>query len=222
MADRSQFLNDLEKGVRTAIESALVNTWKSMPAQVVSFSAAENTVSAQITLLGQVTDEQGKITNVPYPVLIHCPVVWPKAGGFVFTLPVSVGDEVLMVFADRCIDSWWQSGGLNNQPIEARIHDLSDGFALVGVSSQPHVVPNVSTTEAHLRTMDGNTYLAITSSGVIKAVAPSGFAVTGNITATGEITALAGNPLTKVELSTHTHTGVTSGGGSSGPPTPGS
>ena len=33
-------------------------------------------------------------------------------------------------------DSWWQSGGIG-VPIESRMHDLSDGFAILAPTSQP-------------------------------------------------------------------------------------
>ena len=64
------------------------------------------------------------------------PVVFPGGGGFALTFPVAAGDECLVVFASRCIDAWWQSGGVG-EPMEPRMHDLSDGFALIGVRSQP-------------------------------------------------------------------------------------
>ena len=45
------------------------------------------------------------------------------------------------------------------------MHDLSDGFAVVGFRSKPRVLSNVSTTAAQLRTDDGSTFVEINASG---------------------------------------------------------
>ena len=51
------------------------------------------------------------------------------------TFPLSEGNEGLVVFASRCIDNWWLSGGVQSQA-EVRMHDLSDGFFIPGCFSQ--------------------------------------------------------------------------------------
>ena len=72
-------------------------------------------------------------------------MVFPGGGGWSITFPVSKGDEALVVFASRCIDDWWQSGGVGIQP-DLRMHDLSDGFAIIGPRSQPRKLnPAIST-----------------------------------------------------------------------------
>ncbi len=61
------------------------------------------------------------------PLLLDVPVFfW---GNFIFT--PEKGDGCLVIFADSCIDSWLQSGGVSS-PMSARRHSLSDGFAFVG------------------------------------------------------------------------------------------
>ena len=62
-------------------------------------------------------------------------MVMPRAGGYVLGFAPQVGDECLVVFADCCIDSWWQSGSVQSQA-DSRRHDLSDGFAILGCWSQ--------------------------------------------------------------------------------------
>jgi phage baseplate assembly protein V len=44
------------------------------------------------------------------------------------------------------------------------MHDLSDGFALVGVYSQPNVIPSVSTDAVQLRSDDGQAFVEINPS----------------------------------------------------------
>ena len=127
------------------------------------------------------------------------PVHFPRGGGCTLTFPVAKGDECLVVFAARCIDSWWQSGGVQ-APAEHRVHDLSDGFAFVGFFSQATKISGISTNSVQLRSNDASTYIDLNpTSQKIKIVAPGGFEVdaptnlfTGAVTIQGLLTWLAG------------------------------
>lgn len=80
--------------------------------------------------------------------------------GVTLTFPVQPGDECLIVFTSRGFDNWWQSGGIQ-PPMEARMHDLSDGFVFLGFRSQPRKLSNVSTTTCQLRSDDGVTLVEL-------------------------------------------------------------
>lgn len=91
----------------------------------------------------------------------------PRGGGFALTFPVAAGDECLVVFADACIDSWWQSGGVQNQA-EKRRHDLSDGIVIPGLWSQPN---KLAIGEGiRLTATAGGASVALTASGVTLAL----------------------------------------------------
>lgn len=132
------------------------------PAVVQSFNAEEQTVTVQPALL-EVIRLDRRPTPMPLPLLEDVPIVIPRAGGYALTLPVKPGDECLIIFADMCIDGWWQSGAANGPEPQAEVrrHDLSDGFALLGPWSQPRVLPSYSTTSAQLRTEDGLTVIDV-------------------------------------------------------------
>lgn len=70
-----------------------------------------------------------------YPQLNQCPVFNIQGGGVGSIMPVSIGDECLIVFSDRCIDAWFATGQPNPLP-SLRLHDINDGFVLVGLNSQ--------------------------------------------------------------------------------------
>lgn len=210
--DRRCLLNDSEEGFRLAFEGKQSSLWSAMPGVITEVDLVENTCTVQPAIQGIVEHDDGTIESVNLPVLIHVPIVFPRAGNFILTLPLTVGDEVLVVFGSRCIDAWWQQGGIQ-RPAEMRMHDLSDGFAIPGPASQPKKVSNISSTEAQLRSLDGTTYLSIAPGGKIKMIAPGGVEVTGNMVVSGEVTA------NNIPLSTHKHIGVTTGGGTSGGPT---
>src|SRR5690606_4330979 len=101
----------------------------------------------------------GEFEELRIPLLLDCPVVFPGGGGVTLTFPIKPGDEALVVLASRCIDSWWQLGGVQGQA-EQRMHDLSDGFVLAGVRSQPRRF-TVDTEAAQLRTDDGTALIEL-------------------------------------------------------------
>ena len=224
--DRRERLDDPEESLRMALESYASQLWTALPASVVSVNLTAQTVSVQPTIQGSVADPSGNVRLVNLPVLVDVPLVWPKAGGFALTFPVAAGDEVLVVFSCRCIDSWWQSGGIG-APAESRMHDLSDGFAILAPTSQPKKLSNVSSTNVQLRNYAGDTLVEITPDGKANITGASEINLTApviNLTGTmnlnGQMTQSGGSmTIGGVTFGTHKHTGVQTGGGTSGGPT---
>jgi len=216
--DQRERIGDREEGLRSQIEDFLINTWTAIPGIVQSYNAAQNTVSVQPAIKARIKQVNGSFQWVNLPLLQDVPVVFPGGGNFIATFPIKQGDECIVVFSCRSIDGWWQQGGVQLQTT-IRQHDLSDGFAFVGPRSLPAMaaIPNISTTTAQLRTLDGTSFIELAPGGVINIKAAGGVNVTGPLTATGEITAKqgAGNHT----VSAHIHGGVTTGAGSTGTPT---
>lgn len=208
--DRRERINDPVTSLQAALQGWQAGMWTALPGIVQSFDPARVTAVVQPAIQAQVRDTKGIWKSVNLPLLLDCPVLFPRGGSFMLTMPVVEGDEGLVVFSSRCIDAVWQSGGVQPQA-ELRMHDLSDGFFLPGGYSQPRKPgAPVSTTAAQLRTLDGGTLIELTD-GAIRIVGD--VAVDGNITATGGITAGVGGA-DEVGLQTHKH-----GGGP--PPDPG-
>ena len=109
----------------------------SIPGIVQSYDTAQQTVTVQVAIREKLNID-GNESWADIPLLLDVPVVFPRAGGYVLTLPIKKGDEVLVMFGDCCIDAWWQSGGVQNQ-VEWRRHDLSDAFAIPGPFSRPRL-----------------------------------------------------------------------------------
>lgn len=142
------------------------------------------------------TDNDGNRTTRDYPLLTDVPVVFPRGGGCTLTFPVNAGDECTVIFADRCIDFWWQSGGVQ-EPVDVRMHDLSDAFAIVGPQSQVKKISGISASGAQLRTDDGKAFIEVAAggnitaqtSGTLTAKADGGTTITSpNITLNGNVT----------------------------------
>lgn len=101
-------------------DAILESVHVSVPGEVVSFDANKRTAVIQPVI------RRWRKTEPP-PLLLDVPVFFP--GGNV--IDVRPGDGCLVVFADHCIDAWFQNGGVST-PVSARMHDLSDGFAFIG------------------------------------------------------------------------------------------
>lgn len=55
------------------------------------------------------------------------------------TFPLKQGDEVLLLFNDREIESWYINGQANLQKYP-RMHDLTDSIAIAGMRSLPNLI----------------------------------------------------------------------------------
>lgn len=108
-------------------------------ARVESFNAEEQLVQATIlypqTFFVHVQAATYRKEIVDYPVLLECPLVVIKGSGFALKIPPQVGDECLILFNDRSIDEWFNSGQ-KVEPDSGRLHSMSDAIALVGISSK--------------------------------------------------------------------------------------
>lgn len=131
-----------------------------MPGIIQSFDPATVTATVQPALRSVQQNNDGTTSTQNYPVLVDVPVIFPRGGGCTLTFPVKPGDECLLIFADRCIDFWWQAGDVQ-ETVDHRQHDLSDAFAIVGPQSQAHKISGISMSAAQLRTDDGAAFVEV-------------------------------------------------------------
>lgn len=163
MRNANQELQDVRLQLEQFFTSRETSLWTAMPAIVQQFDPVAMTVDATPSIKGKQVLEDGTVQLVTMPTLLDCPVVFPHGGGASITFPIKPGDECLVVFASRDIDLWWQNGGIQ-PPQELRMHDLSDGFAVLGVYSQPKRLSAVSTSAVQLRSDDGAAFFELNPS----------------------------------------------------------
>lgn len=125
---------DMGTVLRAMGDSVQFDIRVAMPGIVEAWDATQQTVDVRLAIREKVSNG-GVTRESEIPLLVDLPVVMPRAGGYVLGFSPCVGDECLVVFADCCIDSWWQSGDVQSQA-DNRRHDLSDGFAILGCWSQ--------------------------------------------------------------------------------------
>ena len=118
--------NQLVDTINQAIEFALANLHTATIARVVAVSTT--TIDVQPVINRVVNGE-----SIPLPVFTKVPPVFMQGGGSYTAHPIAVGDYCLLVFTERCFDRWYE-GQDNRRPAEFRMHDYSDGLAIVGVN----------------------------------------------------------------------------------------
>lgn len=187
--DPRERTGDFTEALRAALDGRQAKMWTSGPGIIESFDVDAQTAVVQPAIQARQSYPDGSVQLVNLPLLLDCPVQFPSGGGVTFTFPVAQGDECWVVWASRCIDAWWQSGGIQ-PPMEARMHDLSDGGVLLGFKSKPNVISDVSTTAAELRSDDGSTKVSLNPTAQTVTVnAPGGIAMNGNLVVNGNLTA---------------------------------
>jgi len=214
--DRLERFEDAHSTMLKMMKSNQSEMWTAMPGIIQSFDHVAMTCETQLAVQVQVTsvEDETKKSWMDVSMLVDCPVYFPSGGGCTLTFPIATGDECLVVFASRCIDAWWQSGGyLNQQPI-LRMHDLSDGFAFVGVRSQPRVISNVSVNSTQLRSDDGSAIIDLNPTTHAISLTATTINLTGNVVHSGGSIMSLGK---KID-GTHTHSGVQTGSGHTGAP----
>lgn len=165
--DNAKLLNDDEESLRIAMDGRLVSLWTAIPGIVQSVNFTSMTCVVQPSIQEIVTTQKGVQQPITLPLLLDVPLVFPSGGGFSVTFPIAVDDEVLVLFSARCIDAWWQNGGIQ-QAAESRMHDLSDAFAIPGPKSLPNVIGSISSTKLQIRNDAGTVYLQVGSKFAMK------------------------------------------------------
>ena len=208
--DQRERINDYEETFRTAFAGAASELYTALPAKVTAVHS-NGTLDAQPTIQGRVQKADGTFIWQNLPLCINCPILYMGGGGFVATFPITAGDEVLLIFASRCIDAWWQQGGIQQQ-LSPRVMSLEDGFALCGPRSQANLVPNLNAATMQVRSLDGTQYIELAAGGVVNIVAPGGVHITGDVTVTGKVTASKEGTFNGGHtVSAHKHGGVATG-----------
>jgi hypothetical protein len=220
--DQRERNTDHEEVLNAALDGRLAVTWTCLPAEVISYNPAKLTCVCQPLVKVSLRASNGSFQWVDLPVLVDVVVGFPMGGGFFVTFPLEEGDEVLVHFADRCIDAWWQNSG-SQIPSEIRFHDLSDGFAFPGIKSSPNVPEGLSATDFQIVGPSGF-ILDVTPGGKLTITAPMGVVINGNLQVNGSVEATEEGTFhtstTGIPVSSHVHPGVTSGGSDTGAPIP--
>lgn len=113
--------------------------------QINRFDGTKKTAEVQILFKRVLPGDQ----VASYPVLVDVPIFTLQGGGVAVQMPITQGDQCLVLFSDRNLDIWFQNGA-EAAPLNDRCHDLSDGIALVGLNALNSAMPAYPTDEARI------------------------------------------------------------------------
>ena len=117
----------LTQVIKDAIEARLIDVHVSLPGKIVSYDPATQKASVQALIKRSFVSGE----SVDLPVFTDLPVAWPRAGKAWIHFPLKAGDFVQVVFSERSLDEWKQTGA-SVAPKEKRKHNFSDGWVIPG------------------------------------------------------------------------------------------
>lgn len=196
------------------VERISKNLRVAIPAKITSVNYTNMTCECQPLIRERLKMSNGEYSGVDLPLLLDVPIVFMGSANYSITFPLSVGDEGLVIFADMCIDSWWQSGDIQDQ-FEVRRHDLSDAFFIPAQMSQMKKYTSVDQSNLELKNRSSGTGIKITNTGVV---------ITGTLSVSGD-TSIEGQAVIHntsldsfiTKYNEHTHSAPSGGGDTSVP-----
>lgn len=181
-------------------------------ATIESFDSDMQTVTATVNYTKTFfePDEQGlyQPIQISYPLMVDVPVIVLGGGGARLTFPIAQGDQCLVLFNDRNIDNWFQSGQVG--PVaNSRAHSFADGFALIGPNSKASLIADYDAIRTVLRNGNAGVGVSLEKIKIFNEITTLNTLLQSILS---QLQTLA------TACSNITVTGVTSGGSPSGPP----
>jgi len=174
--------------LKDAIRAALLNVNTAIPAKVTAVNVAGGKCDAEPVLKRKFAS--GEVVTLP--VITNIPIAQLRAGKAFVSVPLHVGDYVLLIFSQRSMDLWLTSGGAVD-PKDPRSHALSDAIAYPGV--YPFSDPPIGASAEDLIVKNDQATITVKPSGEVKIEAPLKVEIiTGdlNVQATGNVDVQAG------------------------------
>lgn len=138
----------------------------SFPARVLAYDVAAQTVDVEPQLMRELEDDEGALAYETLPVLYDVPVQWQRAGGFVLTFPITVGDFVEIQCAEQSTLAWRDSGQVS-EPGLSQPHGLNGAIAKPGWYPDTLRLTGVSTRDVVLGTEDGEASVRVKPDGTV-------------------------------------------------------
>lgn len=216
-------LSDL---IRHALESSLRDLMICLPGKVIAFDPGSQMAQIECGIQKRIN---GTFRTIP--VIENVRVQFAGDGEWYMWHQIQPGTEGLIHFSQRAIDTWNDQGG-PVAPHELRMFSAEDAFFVPGIRSAPRLIPGFVNEGVGMSSFDGDTRIHLTPGKIsLKAAVIDMDAETINQSSAAhsiQSGALAVNANTAIDGtltnnesnvgSTHTHSGVQTGNGSTGAP----
>jgi Phage protein Gp138 N-terminal domain len=150
------------RGERSDIHTAL-------PGKVVTYYPSKQTADIQLLVKKPQFDLDGKrVDSVEYPLLPNVPVMWPRAGGYMITMPLAADDFVWVSWAEAAIGEVLMTGQVSD-PIETSRHTITHPVCTPGCTPDPAALTDSSVTVNDRLVMgkSGGPQIQVTGSNVV-------------------------------------------------------
>lgn len=158
----------LEEVLRMATHQALFEVHTALPGKVEKYDEKTQKADVKPLLKRTVINDDGTELSESLPVISDVPVLFPRAGGFFISFPVQPGDFVLLVFCERSIDKFTAGTGGEVDPVDLRMHDLSDAVALPAFYPFSRPIKDANPDDLVLGQDAGGAQLAIKDGGKVE------------------------------------------------------
>ena len=182
----------------SALRKALGDLHTCLPGEVVAVRSdapdARQFVDVLPMLQRAVVNEDGEPLDEPLPLLQMVPVGYMQGGGFFVSVPLRPGDPVLVVFAERSLDSWIQTAKPGARtpvvPGDVSMHSLQGAIALpLGPAPRARLLAGVDASDMVVGTASGAILARFKPDGSVMFVEGTEFVALANLVA-NELSAL--------------------------------
>lgn len=151
----------IKNPTKFAFDEMIKSIFTAHVGHIVAFNPANQRAQVQIGVQRINIDD----TRHNPPAVIDVPVLF-LGGSHLVEFEVQPKDEGLIVFIQRNIDGWKQTGGIADNPTP-RILSGQDAVFIHGVRSLPNAVSGFSNNGIRLRNKDGSSHIWIKNDGTI-------------------------------------------------------
>ncbi len=206
-----------EEALDIVIRSYLQDLFTALPATIVEYDAKKQTCVVQPQINRQIETINGGELSEALPTIPDVPVAFPRSASMFLSFPLQPGDAVMLVFQMRSIDTYMAGRGEDPvDPVDFRIHDITDAVAYPGLYPVARALKDVDQTNLVIGNDAGGLQLHITPDGTLE-IKVDGEA--DEFVALGNALQQFYDTQVKVFLETHVHpTGVGPSGPATTPP----
>lgn len=209
-------VNDQSGLIDFFLQKNAADIQKVIPAKIISYDRNLNRATIQIlTLFLTSTGQKLQMKSIP-----NIPVLTLAGGGFVLSFPVQAEQIGFLLASDRDI-SLFKQNLTSYTPATNRQHQYEDSI-FIPLNLNGFTINEADATALLISSLDGATKLSIQNNLITMTAANvvinGNTTVNGTLTATDTITSNVDVISETISGKTHTHTGVTTGSGTTGQP----
>lgn len=141
---------------RQAFVELMKEVGTNIPGHIVGFDESSQLAQVQIGI--KVQDTNGDYHDPG--TIIECPVHFQGGSEWFITNEIQSGAEGVIMFSQRCITGWLQTGGIANNPI-ARFHDMDDAIFIPGVRSAKTAISSFDNDGIEIRNSDNDVFVKL-------------------------------------------------------------